>query len=215
VLFDIASLVVPVLSPLPFPFPVSLRAEVSKPLVVADAEVVLVPGPGLPAASNFLLLRQKKVTKEKATRSLGPYASLQATCAARLRRRSAELATLHFAQTTAARPSASVCAARPSQDGEVRMRDQYQQGHAMACPCFFRCSGLLPSAVGVPPPPPSVCAEERRARRIRAKTCWRRRRVVFAPGGTEHRRLPVAKRRVGDSRVAFSLLTFSWRSKRK
>jgi hypothetical protein len=25
-----------------------------------------------PAASNFLLLRQKKVTKEKATRSLGP-----------------------------------------------------------------------------------------------------------------------------------------------
>jgi len=32
------------------------------------------------------LLRQKKVTKEKATRSLGPYASLRATCGARLRR---------------------------------------------------------------------------------------------------------------------------------
>jgi len=29
-------------------------------------------GRGCPAASNFLLLRQKKVTKEKATRSLGP-----------------------------------------------------------------------------------------------------------------------------------------------
>jgi len=31
----------------------------------------LLAGSG-PAASNFLLLRQKKVTKEKATRSLGP-----------------------------------------------------------------------------------------------------------------------------------------------
>ena len=35
------------------------------------------------------------------------------------------------------------------------------------------------------------------------------------PGWTEHRRLPVAKRRDADSGVAFSLLTFFWRSKRK
>ncbi|SFU33342.1 hypothetical protein SAMN05216350_101370 [Polaromonas sp. YR568] len=62
---------------------------------------------------------------------------------------------------------------------------------------------------------PSVCAEERRSRRIRAKTCLSRRRVVFDPGWTEHRRLPAAKRRDADSRVAFSLLTFFWRSKRK
>jgi hypothetical protein len=41
---------------------------------------------GRPAASHFLLLRQKKVTKEKATRSLGPYASLRATCGARSQR---------------------------------------------------------------------------------------------------------------------------------
>ena len=53
---------------------------------------------GCPAASNFLLLRQKKVTKEKATRSLGPYASLRATCGARLRR---GLAQTRFAQTSA------------------------------------------------------------------------------------------------------------------
>ena len=31
---------------------------------------------GCPAASHFLLLRQKKVTKEKATRSLGPFGHL-------------------------------------------------------------------------------------------------------------------------------------------
>ena len=35
------------------------------------------------------------------------------------------------------------------------------------------------------------------------------------PAKPEHRRLPVAKRRVADSGVAFSLLTFFWRSKRK
>ena len=35
------------------------------------------------------------------------------------------------------------------------------------------------------------------------------------PAGREHRRLPGAKRRDADSGVAFSLLTFFWRSKRK
>ena len=49
-------------------------------------------------ATHFLLLRQKKVSKEKATRSLGPYASLRATCGARLRR---GLAQTRFAQTSA------------------------------------------------------------------------------------------------------------------
>ena len=36
-----------------------------------------------PAASHFSLLRQRKVTKRKATRSLGPCASLRATSGAR------------------------------------------------------------------------------------------------------------------------------------
>jgi hypothetical protein len=62
---------------------------------------------------------------------------------------------------------------------------------------------------------PCGCAEERRARRIRAKTCLSRRRVVFDPGWTEHHRLPVAQRRDAGARVAFSLVTFFWRSKRK
>ena len=39
-----------------------------------------------PAASHFLLLRQKKVTKEKATRSLGPCASLRAPSGAQKKR---------------------------------------------------------------------------------------------------------------------------------
>ena len=35
------------------------------------------------------------------------------------------------------------------------------------------------------------------------------------PAGREHRRLPAAKRRDAAYRVAFSLVTFSWRGKRK
>ena len=64
-------------------------------------------------------------------------------------------------------------------------------------------------------PPPSVCAEERRARRIRDRDCLSRRRVERDPAWTEHHRLPAAQRRDADSRVAFSLVTFFWRSKRK
>src|SRR5215216_2739389 len=45
-----------------------------------------IAGRGRPAATHFSLLRQRKVSKRKATRSLGPYASLRATCGARLRR---------------------------------------------------------------------------------------------------------------------------------
>ena len=41
---------------------------------------------------TFFCFAKRKVTKEKATRRLGPYASLRATCAARLRRQSKQLA---------------------------------------------------------------------------------------------------------------------------
>jgi hypothetical protein len=37
----------------------------------------------------------------------------------------------------------------------------------------------------------------------------------LAPGWTEHRRLPAAKRRDADSRVAFLFLRFLWRDKEK
>jgi hypothetical protein len=49
-------------------------------------------GRGCPAATHFSLLRQRKVSKRKATRSLGPYASLRATCGARSKRGLAKLA---------------------------------------------------------------------------------------------------------------------------
>ena len=72
------------------------------------------------------------------------------------------------------------------------------------------------AAVGLPLP--SVCAEERSGQRIRARDCLseaQRSEFERDPAGREHRRLPEAKRRDADSGVAFSLVTFFWRSKRK
>ena len=65
---------------------------------------------------------------------------------------------------------------------------------------------------------PSGCAEERSGQRIRARDClsatqWSE--FERDPAGREHRRLPAAKRRDAACRVAFSLVTFSWRGKRK
>ena len=77
---------------------------------------------------------------------------------------------------------------------------------------------------------PSVCAEERsgrgaHARRSAHASCTdlpqlfersaQRAVSSAAPPAREHRRLPVAKRRDADSRVAFLLGTFLWRDKEK
>ena len=65
---------------------------------------------------------------------------------------------------------------------------------------------------------PSGCAEERSGQRIRARDCLsavKRSELERDPAGREHRRLPAAKRRDAACRVAFSLVTFFWRSKRK
>ena len=65
---------------------------------------------------------------------------------------------------------------------------------------------------------PSGCAEERSGQRIRARDCLsavKRSEFERDPAGREHRRLPAAKRRDAACRVAFSLVTFSWRRKRK
>ena len=68
---------------------------------------------------------------------------------------------------------------------------------------------------------PSGCAEERSGQRIRARDClsatqWSE--FERDPAGREHRRFPhTPARACGDAacRVAFSLVTFSWRGKRK
>ena len=87
------------------------------------------------------------------------------------------------------------------------------------------------AAVLDPASTPSGCAEKRRAwggcvcrrthalRDLTRRGCLsgvrRTKRVPRRHPRTEHRRLPEAKRRDADSGVAFSLVTFSWRRKRK
>jgi hypothetical protein len=65
-------------------------------------------------------------------------------------------------------------------------------------------------------PTPCGCAEERRARRIRAHACLSRRRVCMRPR-LDRAPQVAPERSAGDAatRVAFSLVTFFWRSKRK
>ena len=91
--------------------------------------------------------------------------------------------------------SALLGPARTGQSGTgTKTKDQYknQQGLAMASPCFFMYSVLIFGCLVflLPAPTPCGCAEERRARRIRAKTCLSRRRVVFDPVWTEHTGCP-------------------------
>ena len=76
---------------------------------------------GSPAARHFILLRQNKVTKQKATRSLGPCAALRATCGARNKR---GLARTRFAQTIASPDPLASPLLSPARTGWER---KYQQ----------------------------------------------------------------------------------------
>ena len=58
-------------------------------------------------------------------------------------------------------------------------------------------------------------AEERRAKRIRARACLSVASLHETPLGSSTASCPVAKRRGPRLRVAFSLVSFFWRSKRK
>ena len=64
-------------------------------------------------------------------------------------------------------------------------------------------------------PIPSVCACGAQGMADQGSRLFERRRREFErdPAITEHRRLPAAQRRDADSRVAFLLGTFLWRSK--
>jgi hypothetical protein len=110
--------------------------------------------------------------------------------------------------------SALLGPARTGQSGSGT-KDKYKQGHTMACPCFFRYSVLVSGCLVflLPAPTPCGCAEERRSRRIRDRDCLsgvKRSEFERDPAWTEHRRLPVAKRRDAATRVAFSFAYFSF-----
>jgi len=137
----------------------------------------LLAGSG-PAASNFLLLRRKKVTKEKATRSLSPFASLRAT----LRCSTTEgvwLNSLRCASLKQRQPLSLLrlrCSAQPGRGNRDREREPIPTRTRRGESLFLQVFGFLSSAVRYLAVrylavryagSPCGCAEERRFRRIR------------------------------------------------
>ena len=136
---------------------------------------------GCPAATHFLLLRQKKVSKEKASRMRRPCATLRARCVARPGRGLART-RLRLKQSRALiRPTlryspthngAGGSAARPALPGIAARGANF----VLPVQCGAKRHEHFPLS-----PPPSGCAEERRSRRIRTGDCLSRRRVRARP----------------------------------
>ena len=191
-------------------------------------------------ARYFSLLRQRKVPKRKATPSLRPLrCATGQTCGGALAGCAVELALL---LRSAARTATASQITKHGRTGahatpQPPRRRRSQQGvntqtairvfaaldPARAAPCSRRLppqqraersngprGGL---AVWLPHP---LCMR-RGAQRPADQGSRLSERSEFErdPAGREHRRLPEAKRRDADSGVAFSLVTFFWRSKRK
>ena len=122
-----------------------VRAELGKAFLDPVSVDHLQAG-GSPAATHFLLRRQKKVSKEKATRLSG---SLR--CATGNLRCSitAGVGRTRFAQTTAALDTASICAARPGQTGFGNECGFGEAGTRKARPRRNPLPHLFPQPVGL------------------------------------------------------------------
>jgi len=157
------------------------RAECERPAMELMAWRFHWQAGGSPAASHFLLLRQKKVSKEKASRSQGRFAI---PCAARKSRKFQKLVCcaafghLKFL-------SVSSCAAQPCQNGTAGAGANTGPGSAerfaFCSPNPIPCSFSQPVLTG-----PSSADGGGRS----GQTCLSRRRVVWTAAGIEQRRLP-------------------------
>ena len=188
-------------------------------------------------ATHFSLLRQRKVSKRKATPSLRPLRGAKGqTCVGTVAGCAAELTSLlcSSVRTTAASQSTKHGRFDAHATPQPPRRRRSQQGWGSqtatraiaALGLAFAARGACAREGGAErsdgpcglPGFPSGCAEERSGQRIRARDCLsavKRSEFERDPAGREHRRLPAAKRRDAACRVAFSLVTFFWRSKRK
>jgi len=126
---------------------------------------------GSPAATHFLLLRQKKVSKEKATPlSATPALRSGATCGARSSRGRART---RYAQTIA-RPdpsSPALLGAARRGGGPDTKSDSGEDAQSASSPPRIRIRSQSPLG----------WAEERRSKRMRARDCLSRRRVRVRP----------------------------------
>ncbi len=151
---------------------------------------------GCPAASHFSLLRQRKVTKRKATPSPRPYASLRATCGAQLRRREKQLAALKQVFPLNAD---SISAPRRGQQGLIRKPNQTLASSSSRL--------RLPDSVPEFTPHPVEAGPSSADGGGRSgQTCLSRRRVVWTAAGVEQRRLPEGTQTAGRLFFAYFLL---------
>ena len=201
--------------------------------------------------SNFLLSRQEKVTKEKATLlRASPSLRYGATCDARSG--GAPQNSLRAARSvqTAAASQCTKCVCPPAHARPpcpallgTRRREPGERTSTRAIASLGpvsraqapRAAQARPSAamarmdvrwvpfcacreaqgrgcVRVPKDTRTSCTD---SPQLFERSAAGAQRVLRWHPLTEHRRLPAAQRRDAHSRVAFSLVTFSWRSKRK
>ena len=192
--------------------------------------------------THFSLARQRKVSKRKATLSLRPLrVATGQTCGGALAGGAVELATrwraalgqprrvrLRGMRAKAPMLTPQTPRRRRSQKGGQPKSRTAKQPHGPSLRSAHTARAQAPRAAQTGPSE----AMARRGVRLRVPFRMRRgaqrpadqgsrlserRRREFErdPAGREHRRLPAAKRRDAACRVAFSLVTFSWRVKRK
>ena len=170
--------------------------------------------------SNFLLLRQKKVTKEKAPPSLRPLrcatgqtcVGVVAGCAVELalllrsaaRTATASQITKHARSDARAHPATAPTQAQPAGGGQPNIQTSARAvaalGPATTAPSARRLrprSGAERSdgPSGCLLPIPSVCAEERSGQRIRARDCLSEASLSETPLDASTAGCPVAQRR--------------------
>ena len=185
--------------------------------------------------SNFLLSRQEKVTKEKATLlcvslrcATGNLRCSGRGCAAELTAR-----LQRSVQTTAASqctkcvcPTAHARTPCPALLGTHRREPATGHPHGPSLRSAPSARAQAPRAAQTGPSAAMARMDVRlrvpfRMRRgaqrpaDQGSRLFERSEFERDPAGREHRRLPAAKRRDAACRVAFSLVTFSWRGKRK
>ena len=165
---------------------------------------------GCPAATHFLLLRQKKVSKEKATLlSASPSLRYGATCGARSSRGLART-RLRLRQSRALIRLALRSSAQ-TEGWWGRGRGRIQIGFGFAIGLRRRRAKRVFAS---PPPhwissaPPVGPGRGAQPESDQGERLSERSEFERDPALTEHRRLPAAKRRVADSRVAFFFAYF-------
>ena len=166
--------------------PGSVRIEL---IEVFSALAVCQLAGGCPAASNFLLRRQKKVTKEKATRWSGSlrFAAGNLRCSPKAGSRSNSASPQTIASPDPLLP-ALLGPARREGDAE----NQYQCGETGRAKRVLSESGF---STRIYSPTPSACAEERRSSRIRASDCLSAASSSSTLAGPSTAGCPAAKRR--------------------